>query len=181
MATKTIIVLLVGLAFASVHLAEAQQPKKIPRIGYLSGTSLAVNSARVEAFRQGLREFGYIEGKNIVIECRYAEGKPDRLPDACGELVHLKVDVIVARTDHQPVLPSKQLRRSPSLCRYGVLTPLAWARCQPRAAWRKHHWLDQPCPGAKRKTTGTSEGDRSQALPRGRPSEMRPIRAAPSI
>ena len=68
MATKTIVVLLIGLAFASVHLAEAEQPTKIPRIGYLSGTSLSVNSARVEAFRQGLHELGYIEGKNIVIE-----------------------------------------------------------------------------------------------------------------
>ena len=76
-------------------LAEAQQPTKIPRIGYLAGASPPVNSARIEAFRQGLRELGYVEGKNIVIEWRYAEGKLDRLPALAAELVRLKVDVIV--------------------------------------------------------------------------------------
>ncbi len=76
--------------------AEAQQPKKIARIGYLTGTPPSASSARIEVFRQGLRELGYIEGKNIVIEYRYAEGKLDRLPALAAELVRLKVDVIVA-------------------------------------------------------------------------------------
>ena len=76
--------------------AVAQQPEKIPRIGYLGGTSYSVNSARVEAFRQGLRELGYADGKNILIEWRFAEGKSDRLPSLAAELVRLKVDVIVA-------------------------------------------------------------------------------------
>ena len=67
--------------------AQAQQPTKIPRIGYLATNSLSVISARVEAFRQGLRELGYVEGKNIVIEWRYAEGKLDRLPALAAELV----------------------------------------------------------------------------------------------
>ena len=75
--------------------AEAQQPTKIPRIGYLTGASLSAISARIEAFRQGLRELGYVEGKNIVIEWRSAEGKLDRLPALAAELVRLKVDVIV--------------------------------------------------------------------------------------
>ena len=61
-------------------IAEAQQPKKVPRIGFLSGVSASSVSARVEAFRQGLRELGYVEGKNIVIEWRYAEGKPIASP-----------------------------------------------------------------------------------------------------
>ena len=81
--------------FALCASAEAQQPMKIPRIGYLSGTSFSANSARIEAFRQGLRELGYVEGKNIVIEYRYAAGKPDRLSQLAAELVRLKVDVIV--------------------------------------------------------------------------------------
>ncbi len=81
------------LTFAVI--TEAQQPKRIPRIGYLSGTSASANPARIEAFRQGLRELGYAEGKNILIEWRYAEGKRDRLPALAAEL-HLKVDVIVA-------------------------------------------------------------------------------------
>ena len=76
-------------------IAEAQQPTKVPRIGYLSAASPSANSARIEAFRQGLRELGYVEGKNIVIEWRSAEGKLDRLPALAAELVRLKVDVIV--------------------------------------------------------------------------------------
>jgi ABC-type uncharacterized transport system substrate-binding protein len=87
------------IAFALVAVgagAEAQQPKKIPRIGYLSGASLSAISKRIEAFRQGLRELGYVEGKNIAIEWRWAEGKPDRLPDLAAELVRLKVDIIIS-------------------------------------------------------------------------------------
>ena len=86
---------LCAMLFALSVLANAQQPKKVPRIGFLGGVSPSVISARVEAFRRGLRELGYVEGKNIVIEYRYAEGKSDRLPALAAELVHLKVDVIV--------------------------------------------------------------------------------------
>ena len=86
---------LCAVLFALCLPAPAQQPTKIPRIGFLAAVSLSANSARFEAFRQGLRELGYVEGKNIVIEWRYAEGKPDRLPALAAELVHLKVDVIV--------------------------------------------------------------------------------------
>jgi putative tryptophan/tyrosine transport system substrate-binding protein len=76
-------------------VAQAQQPAKIPRIGYLGATSRSVSSARIEAFRQGLRELGYVEGKNIVIEWRHHEGKVDRLPALAAELVRLKVDIII--------------------------------------------------------------------------------------
>jgi putative tryptophan/tyrosine transport system substrate-binding protein len=86
-----ILVLILGC----VGMAQAQQPTKVPRIGYLSGNSLSSESARTDDFRQGLRELGYAEGKNIVIEFRYAEGKLDRLPALAAELVRLKVDVIV--------------------------------------------------------------------------------------
>jgi putative ABC transport system substrate-binding protein len=75
--------------------AEAQQPEKIPRIGFLTATSLSAVAARTETFRQGLRELGYVDGKDIVIEYRYAEGKSDRLPALAAELVRLKVAVIV--------------------------------------------------------------------------------------
>ena len=75
--------------------AEAQQPGKIPRIGFLIGSSPSANAARIEAFRHGLRELGYVEGENIVIEFRSAEGQFDRLPDLAAEIVRLKVDVIV--------------------------------------------------------------------------------------
>jgi putative ABC transport system substrate-binding protein len=76
--------------------AQSQQPTKVPRIGYLIGASPSAYAARTEAFRQGLRELGYLEGQNIAIEYRYAEGKQqDRYPEFLAELVHLKVDVIV--------------------------------------------------------------------------------------
>ena len=80
---------------ALLRLAEAQQPKKVPRIGYLSSSDPATESTRAEAIRLALRERGYIEGQNIAIEYRYAEGKHDRLPELAAELVRLKVDIIV--------------------------------------------------------------------------------------
>ena len=75
--------------------AQAQQPKKIPRIGFLSAVDLAVASTRSELFRLALRERGYIEGQNIAIEYRSAEGKIDRASELAAELVRLKVDIIV--------------------------------------------------------------------------------------
>jgi putative ABC transport system substrate-binding protein len=75
--------------------AQAQQPAKIPRIGYLSALDASGESARSEAIRLALRELGYIEGQNIATEYRYAEGKLDRLPALAAELVHLKADIIV--------------------------------------------------------------------------------------
>jgi putative tryptophan/tyrosine transport system substrate-binding protein len=79
----------------TVFFAEAQQPKKLPRVGYLSASSAAEALFRTEAFRQGLRELGYVEGKTLDIDFRYADGKFDRLPSLVAELVRLKVDVIV--------------------------------------------------------------------------------------
>jgi len=75
--------------------AEAQQPRKASRIVFLGGSSASALSKRIEAFSQGLRELGYMEGKNIVIEYRYADGKQDRLPALAAEIVRLKADVIV--------------------------------------------------------------------------------------
>ena len=87
--------LLAVLLLISFLLAEAQQPTKVPRIGYLTAVSLSAQLIRIEAFRQGLRELDYVEGKNIVIEWRFAEGKLDRLSALIAELVSLKVEVIV--------------------------------------------------------------------------------------
>jgi putative ABC transport system substrate-binding protein len=89
---RTIVIwLLATVLLATVHLADAQQAK-VPRIGWLMVNS----SQRSEAFRQGLRELGYVEGKNIVIEMRNVESKVDRLPELAAELVRLRVDLIVA-------------------------------------------------------------------------------------
>jgi putative ABC transport system substrate-binding protein len=90
-----VFICLLPSVFLPAVLTEAQQPKKVPRIGYLSASSATEVSPRAEAFRQGLRELGYVEGKNLVLEFRYAQGKFDRLPALAAELVRLNVDVIV--------------------------------------------------------------------------------------
>ena len=94
---KEIIVLtLCALLLALCFPVDAQQPQKIPRIGYLSsGGEPKAPEASVDAFRQGLRDLGYIEGKNILIEYRYTGGRPERSPSLVAELVQLKVDVLV--------------------------------------------------------------------------------------
>ncbi|HTN71598.1 MAG TPA: ABC transporter substrate-binding protein [Methylomirabilota bacterium] len=107
MKKKVIGLALAALLFALSLPAAAQQPTKIPRIGYLTGASLSSMSARIESFRQGLRELGYAEGKNIVIEWRAAEEKLDRLPALAAELVRLKVDIIVT-AGSSPTRAAKQ-------------------------------------------------------------------------
>jgi hypothetical protein len=76
-------VLSILVLLAVAVIAEAQQPKKVPRIGYLGANFPTTNPARIEAFRHGMRELGYVEGKNVVIEWRFAEGKLVRLPARC--------------------------------------------------------------------------------------------------
>ena len=92
--TIGLLVIFVTLA-ACGAVAQAQQAKKVPRIGLLGSGSSSSMSSRTEAFRQGLRDLGYVEGKNIAIEYRYIEGEVDRFPEIAAELVRLNVDVIV--------------------------------------------------------------------------------------
>jgi ABC-type uncharacterized transport system substrate-binding protein len=92
---RIILLVFCTVLFALCFAASAQQPKKIPRIGYLSAQDPARESARSEAIRRALREFGYIDGQNIAFEYRYAEGKIDRFPELAAELLRLKVDIIV--------------------------------------------------------------------------------------
>jgi putative tryptophan/tyrosine transport system substrate-binding protein len=95
MNSKTLFWLLITLLMITFFSAEAQQPTKVPRIGFLIASSRSVNAARYETFVQGLRELGYEEGKNIVIEWRSAEGRLDHLAALAAELIRLKVDVLV--------------------------------------------------------------------------------------
>src|SRR5215468_5044442 len=92
MNTRMIVCLFAATLLSSGPFAEAQQPKKVPRIGYLSNSDPATESTRADAIRLALRDLGYIEGQNIAIEYRYSEGKPDRAPELAAELVRLKVD-----------------------------------------------------------------------------------------
>jgi len=95
MNTRSALWLLATVLLATVSSTEAQQSGKTPRIGYLGAASHSANAARIEAFRQGLRELGYLERQNAIIEWRHAEGKLDRLRELMAELVRLKVDIIV--------------------------------------------------------------------------------------
>ena len=100
------------LLFALCVSAQAQQPKRIYRIGYLSGTDPATDSPRAEGIRVALRELGYIEGQNIVIEFRHADGKPDRYPELAAELVRLKVDLIVVAGGTTPIRAARNATKT---------------------------------------------------------------------
>lgn len=95
MRRKITVLTLYAVLYALCASVEAQQPKKTPHIGVLLGGSAAFDSARIDGLRHGLRELGYVEGKNIVIEYAYADGKTNRLTEIAAKLVHLKVEVIV--------------------------------------------------------------------------------------
>ena len=95
MSGKIFVWLLTTVLLTTAPVAQAQQPKKVPRIGFLSSRSPDAEKSRLAAFQQGLQELGYVVGKTILVEKRYAAGKFDRLPDLAGELIRLKVDVLI--------------------------------------------------------------------------------------
>jgi putative ABC transport system substrate-binding protein len=105
-------------------IAEGQQLAKIPRIGFLSITSPSSPGSHDEAFRQGLRELGYVEGRSIVIEYRYAEGNAERLPKLASELVRLKVDVLVAAAGAPGALAAKQVTKTVPIVLASVADPV---------------------------------------------------------
>ena len=105
---KFLFCLLVTVFFATAAVAEAQLPKKVPRIGYLS-LRPGVNDS---GFRQGLRELGYIEGQNVVIEWRFADGKSERYPALAAELVHIGVEAIVTNSGDDPILAAMKATKT---------------------------------------------------------------------
>src|SRR5262245_38184270 len=112
--SRVLVAVLCLLSIAAVWAPiEAQQPPKAPRIGFISGSTPAGVATLVEAFKQGMRELGYVEGKTFVLEARYAEGKFERLPDLARELVGRKVDVIVASTDTPIAAVKRETRTIP--------------------------------------------------------------------
>ncbi len=119
---RIVICLLSTVLLTTISLAEAQQAKKVPRIGFLRIGSPP--DPFVEAFRQGLRDLGYVEGKNILIEYRYAEGKSDRLPNLAAELVRIKSDVIVT-ADTPPIRAVKNATREIPIVMAVVADPVA--------------------------------------------------------
>jgi putative ABC transport system substrate-binding protein len=125
MSRKFALWLLATLLVTTAPLAEVQQAGKIPRIGFLLAPARSAVLESLDAFRQGLREIGYVEGQNIVIEYRYAEGKFDRLPDLAAELVRLNVDVIVAAGGTLAIKPAKNATRTIPIVMTGTADPVA--------------------------------------------------------
>src|SRR5437016_5258582 len=113
----------VGL-LAAPFAFEAQQPGRVPRIGFLSVTSPSDRPPLLDAFRQGLRELRWVEGQNIVIDYRYAEGRVDRLPDLAAELVRLKVDLIVASAGTQAATAATTATETIPIVMIGVRDPV---------------------------------------------------------
>jgi putative tryptophan/tyrosine transport system substrate-binding protein len=127
MAKKMIVGLVIGLTFVSVSFAEADQAAKIMRIGYLTANSSSVELPRIDAFRQGLRALGHIEGQNLVIEYRFTDGKFERLSDIAAELVQLNVDVLVAVTTNAALAAKNANRTIPIFFMgYLILWRLGW-------------------------------------------------------
>jgi len=117
----TVFALCAVLVALSVSV-EARQSGKVYRIGYLSSASPSlINEPSIAAFRQGLRELGYIEGQDVVFEYRFAEGKPDRLPDLAAELVRLKVDVIVTRPQPPTIAAAQRATRAIPIVMLGTV------------------------------------------------------------
>ena len=123
MIQKIVVCLLCMFCLLAVSLVEAQQPAKISRIGYLTVGSSSSSPDRIEAFRLGLRDLGYVEGQNIAIEYRYAEGKLDRAPALLAELVSLNVDVIWAVGPAVP--PAKNATKTIPIVMTNVSDPVA--------------------------------------------------------
>ena len=155
------VVILVTLGILCVALAaEAQPAGKVHRIGRLSsGPPPPEFDHLLEAFRQGLREFGYVEGQNLVIESRGAEGRAERLPDLAAELVRLKVDVIVAGGT-AAVRAAQHATRTIPVVMTGSYDPVGEGFVASLARpGGEHHGLELPWGGAPRKAAGDPEGD----------------------
>ena len=118
---KKILVSIFVVILAFVRLAEAQQARKIPRIGFLAGNRQGLAN---EAFPLGLRDLGYIEGQNILIEYRYPEGMNDRIPSLVAELVQLKVDVLVSPLP-QAIIAAKQATKTIPIVMMTTQDPVA--------------------------------------------------------
>src|SRR5262252_4864079 len=119
-----IVVAALCLLLTAPLAADAQQAGKVPRIGFLSLTSPSDRPPLLDAFRQRLRELGWVEGQNVVIDYRYAEGRVDRLPDLTAELVRLKVDLIVASAGTQAATAAKNATETIPIVMIAVRDPV---------------------------------------------------------
>ena len=147
--------------------AEAQQPTKVHRIGYLSPVDAATDSPRAEGIRLALRELGYIEGQNIAIEYRYAEGKVDRAPELAAELVRLKVDIIVVASGDQWIRAAKNATKTIPIVMTGQGSdPVRGRPCsKPCPSRRQRHRPYNPWQGTRREAAGAAQRSGTQTFP----------------
>jgi hypothetical protein len=154
-----LILLLCALLFALCASAQAQQPAKIPRIGFLLASSPG-RDPRIEGFRQGLRELAYVEGKNIAIEWRYAEGNEELVSKLAAELVQLNVEIIVTNGTNVTRAAKNATKTIPIvICRFSG------------ASRRQRHRTGQPARRSKRQAVGASQGSHPRHLTGGHPLE----------
>lgn len=153
-----IVRLLVTLLFVPLQLAQAQQPKKFSLIGILESGSPTSSSERIKAFRQGLRELDYVEGQNISIEYRYAEGSTARFAEFSTELARLKVDVIVTAST-PGVQAANRASSTIAIVFASINDPVASGLVDSLAARWEHHRADKPFPSFGRETLGATEGN----------------------
>ena len=160
---KTVL-LLIGFMIAPSHLAEAQQPTKMFRIGYLAAFDSTFESTRAEAIRLALRELGYVEGQNIAIAYRYADGKNDRRPELLADLVRRKVDIIVVAGRAGLVRAAKNVTATIPIVMVGGGADPVEARVitSPCPARWKCHWRYSHFGRVKRKAPGAVQRSYSQ-------------------
>jgi putative ABC transport system substrate-binding protein len=172
MERRRFIEMIAGGLLAAPLVADAQQPGKVPRVGFLTVFSPSDFPLWREGFRQGLRDFGYTEGQNIVIEYRYAEGQPERLLGLAAELVRLKVDIIAAETTPAN-LAVQQATATIPLVMTLVADPVGvWSRLQLGPTGGKHYGTEPPTPGHQWQTPTAPPGVRPHGLSGGHSLEL---------
>ena len=163
--------LLATFLLTTISLSQAQQLPKVPRIGVLNATSAASLASRMELFQQGLRDVGYIDGQNIVIEYRYADGKLNRLPDLATELVRLNVAVIVAGGG-QSVRAAKNATNVIPIVMTQVVDPMDFVANLAKPGGNITG-LSAQQGGTRREATRAAQGNGSQTFHRGGPWDAR--------
>jgi ABC-type uncharacterized transport system substrate-binding protein len=157
MERRSFLALVPGSLLAAPLAAEAQQAEKVYRIGMLERTSSAINAANLNGFRQGLRELGYVEGKNFIIEYRSADGRDERFPGLATELVRLKVDLILTRGT-PATLAAKNATGTIPVIMTGVGDPVRQGVVASLAPGRQCHGAEPPRHGAIPETGRTAPG-----------------------
>jgi putative ABC transport system substrate-binding protein len=167
MKTKIFGLAVSAMLFALCLPAQAQQPKKVPRIGFLSASDATRQATPSEGIRLALRALGYIEGQNIAFEYRYAEGKQDRYPEIAAELVRLKVDIIVATGGNVLVQAAKNATKTIPIVMAGAgLDPVVAGLVESLARPGGNvTGLTNLTIGTRRKAAGAAQRSRSQTCP----------------